>query len=238
MDNLFQNAINNSYFYPYFYKKVGAYTLYRSNQLIFFVPNRSKIREEEFDIPTNYNEYLLANLGCFIYIEYHELFGHYLRVLLSKITKINYQSPRSSISERRESGECIELLLFGSRIRFFNIKQLIFILDTNNYNLDFNKFRENFMNIQNYSPSKECQETLIKLGIDLNDYNLKESTHKAALFGFNESINYENDDIEVPLLEDCIDKFSELNESDAISIIKSCNHIESLLKLLESKKNK
>ena len=230
MDNLFQNAIDNCYFYPFFYKKVGAYTLYRNNQLIFFVPNRSKIEEESFDIPMNYYEYLLANLGSFIYIEYNELFGHYLGVLLSKITKINYQ--------RRESGECIELLLFGSRIRFFNIKQLIFILDTNNYNLDFNKFRDNFVDIKNYSPSKECKETLIKLGIDLNEYNLKESSHKAALFGFNESINYENDDIEAPLLEDCIDKFYELNELDTISIIEGCNHIESLLKSLESKKNK
>ena len=220
---------------PFLYKKVGAYTLNRNNQLIFFVPNRSKIDEESLDLSENYYKYLISNLGCFIYIEYNELFGHYLRTFLSKITEMDYKSPRSSITNRNESGECIELLLFGGRIKFFTIKQLIFILDVNNYNQNFNEFRKNFVNIKNYSPSKECQELLLEIGINCSEINLNDDTPLTALFGFNESINYENDEnVELPFLEDCTDNFYEFNNLDTSYISKCC---ESFNKLLELKKN-
>ena len=235
MDYLFENAINNCNFYPFFYKEVGAYTLNRNNQLIFFVPNRSKIDEESLDLLVNYYKYLISNLGCFIYIEYQELFGHYLRALLSKITEMDYKSPRASISNRNESGECVELLLFGGRIKFFTIKQLIFIFDVNNYNKNFNQFRKDFMNIKHYSPSKECQELLLEIGINFNGINLNDDTPITALFGFNESINYENDEnIELPFLEDCTDNIYELNNLDT-SYISKC--FESFNNLLNLKKN-
>ena len=236
MDILFENAINNCYFYPFFYKKVGAYTLNRNNQLIFFIPNRSKIGEDLLDLPQNYYQYLISNLGTFIYIEYQELFDHYLRALLSKITEMDYKSPRSSISNRNESGECIELLLFGNRIKFFNIKQMIYILDINNYNQNFNKFRENFMNIKNYFPSKECKELLLEIDINLNEININDDSSLAGLFGFNESIYYENEEnIELPFLEDCTDNIYELNNLDNTYISKHCESLKRLFDLRKSK---
>ena len=231
MDNLFENTIDNCKFYPFFYEKVGAYTLGRNNQLVFFVPNRSKIDEESLDLPENYYKYLLSNLSCFIYIEYHELFGHHLRTLLSKITNMDYRSPRSSISNKNESGECIELLLFGSRIRFFSLKQSIFILDVNNYNQDFKEFREKFINIKNYSPSKQCQELFNEIGINISTINLSDDTPITSLFGFHEPIYLENDEnTELPFLEDCTDNLYELNNIDVTYICKSLNNLLNLKK--------
>ena len=235
MDTFFENAINNCYFYPFFYQKVGAYTFKRNNQIIFFVPNRSKISEKLLDVTNNYYKYLISNLGCFIYIEYHELFGYYLRELLSKITDMEYQSPSSKISNKNESGEYIELLLFGSRVRFFTLKQLVFILDINNYNQNYTQFRENYINIRNYSPSKECEALLGEIGIKLSNIILcDEENVTAALFGVNESINYENDEkIEVPFLEECIDNIYELNNLDTNYISDYCKAFKRLLKLKE-----
>ena len=51
---------------------------------------------------------IIGNLGVFIYIEFNKILGDYLRTILSKITKINYISQRSPISEKSELGEYIE----------------------------------------------------------------------------------------------------------------------------------
>ena len=78
---------------------------------------------------------IIGNLGVFIYIEFNEILGDYLRTILSKITTINYISQRSPISEKKSS-EYIEFLLFKQRISNFNLIQFIYILDVNNYNED------------------------------------------------------------------------------------------------------
>ena len=90
---------------------------------------------------------IIGNLGVFIYIEFNEILGDYLRTILSKITKINYISQRSPINEKSELGECIEFLLFEQRISNFSLIQLIYILDVNNYNENFRTFRINFQKI-------------------------------------------------------------------------------------------
>ena len=51
---------------------------------------------------------IIGNLGVFIYFEFNKILGDYLRTILSKITKINYISQRSRISEKSELGEYIE----------------------------------------------------------------------------------------------------------------------------------
>ena len=86
---------------------------------------------------------IIGNLGVFIYIEFNKILGDYLRTILSKITKINYISQRSPISEKKSS-EYIEFLLFKQRISNFSLIQLIYILDVNNYNVNFRTFRKNF----------------------------------------------------------------------------------------------
>ena len=64
---------------------------------------------------------IIGNLGVFIYIEFNEILGDYLRTILSKITTINYISQSSPINEKSESSECIEFLLFKQRISNFSL---------------------------------------------------------------------------------------------------------------------
>ena len=87
---------------------------------------------------------IIGNLGVFIFIEFNEILGNYLRTILFKITKINYISQRSHINEKSVLGECIEFLLFKQRISNFSLIQLIYLLNVNNYNVNFRTFRKNF----------------------------------------------------------------------------------------------
>lgn len=237
MEHLFDDAIDNCYFYPFFYRNVGAYTLNRNSQILFFVPNRSNINEDSLELSSNFSKYLISNLGSFIYIELHELLGHYIRGFLSKITEMDYKSPRSNISKRNESGECIEILLFGGRIKYFTLKQLIFILDIKNYELEFNQFRKKFINIQNYIPSKECKKLLSELDINFNYISLDDNQPTAALFGFNQSISVceSNDIIDVPFLDDCTENIYEINNIDNTKYLNPLNNISKLIKIINDK---
>ena len=104
-------------------------------------------------------------------------------------------------------------------------------MDINNYYQNFNQFKENFINIENYSSSKECKELLLEIGINISGINLNDDTPITALFGFNESINYENDEnIEQPFLEDYTDNIYELNNIDTSYFKNRCESIKNLLK--------
>ena len=238
MNNLFDDAINNCYYYPYFYDNVAAYTLNRNNQLVFFLNNHSKIKENNLNNPNAFSKYLLSNLGCFIYTEFQELLGHYLRSALSKITKMNYESPRSSISNRNKSEECIEILLFGGRVKFFTIKQLVFILDVKNYELNFGQFRHNFMNLKNYYPSEICRQMLSEININLNNIDLNEKEPNTALFGFKKQISVyddndndnDNENIEFPFMDHCTQNIYRLNDLNNYIDIDTINHIDNLIK--------
>ena len=131
---------------------------------------------------------IIGNLGVFIYIEFNEILGDYLRTILSKITKINYISQRSPISENKSS-ECIEFLLFKQRISNFSLIQLIYILDVNNYNINFRTFRKNFQNISNYIPSNICKDILLEINIKLILSNIKKEQFFACLFNKNNISN-------------------------------------------------
>ena len=87
---------------------------------------------------------IIGNLGVFIYFEFNEILGDYLRTILSKITTINYISQRSPISSKKWIRWIYWILLFKQRISNFSLIQLIYILDVNNYNVNFRTFRKNF----------------------------------------------------------------------------------------------
>ena len=109
--NLFQNALKKCYFFPFRGKK-GAISLRKSGTLLFFIPNKTNIDEINLDVDLDRKIYLIGNLGVFIYIEFHEVLGHFLRVILSYILDYNFLSPRGPETGRNESGECIEYILF------------------------------------------------------------------------------------------------------------------------------
>jgi hypothetical protein len=116
---------------------------------------------------------IIGNLDVFIYIEFNEILGDYLRTILSKITTINYISQRTCISEKSELGECIEFLLFKQRISNFSLIQLIYLLNVNNYNVNFRTFRKKFQNISNYIPTNIYKDILLEINIKLTLSNIK-----------------------------------------------------------------
>jgi len=201
IENLFKDSIKNAYFFPFSFR-IGAKTLKRSNKILFFIPNRSsEFKENLISNLDKRKYYIIGNLGVFFYIEFHEVLGQYLRVVLSKLTTINYLSPSSSIIEQ---DEYIESLLFGKRISDFTFIQLLYILDTENYKADYKAFRNNFLNISNYFPSETCKEMLRENNINLNSLDLQKKK-KIISNLFNENNLMNNSIAELPLLNDCVE---------------------------------
>ena len=201
IENLFKDSIKNAYFFPFSFR-IGAKTLKRSNKILFFIPNRSsEFKENLISNLDKRKYYIIGNLGVFFYIEFHEVLGQYLRVVLSKLTTINYLSSSSPISEK---DEYIESLLFGKRISNFTFIQLLYILDTENYKADYKAFRNNFLNISNYFPSETCKEMLRENNINLNSLDLQKKK-KIISNLFNENNLMNNSIAELPLLNDCVE---------------------------------
>ena len=206
IENLFIDALNTCYFFP-FYGKKGAITLNESGTILFFIPNRAKLDDEILEITTKKDCYIITNLGIFVYLEFHEILGHLLRVILSKLIDYHYISPRSIISNTDEVGECIELLLFGKRIEKFTIKQALYILDINNYNKNYNDFRKDFQNLNSaeYLPSKDMENMLSNINVNIHIIDTKSNEYIGYLF----SEKYINmDDIaDFPVLHNCCEKY-------------------------------
>ena len=204
-ESLFKNAINSALYFP-FYGKIASKTLKKSNKILFFISNRSSISESSLYIDGNLLFYLVNNLGIFIYIVFHEVLGHYLSSLLTKITEIDYKSPRNPVSNIRECDECIELLLFGQRFDKFSFKQLLFIMDINNYDQDFKDFKSQFQEItrgkRNYSPSNKLKDMLLEIDLDLN---LIKNDKKSLANMYSEHNILENSFSKPIYLENCCD---------------------------------
>ena len=94
---------------------------------------------------------IIGNLGVFIFIEFNEILGNYLRTILFKIAKINYISQRSPISSKKWIRWIYWILLFKQRISNFSLIKLIYILDANNYNVDLELLEKIFKIFQLYS---------------------------------------------------------------------------------------
>ena len=211
---LFQNALNNCYFFP-FKGKVGATTLNSSGTILFFIPNKTKIKEKNLQTKLQINFYLIGNLAVFIYIELHEILGHFLRIILSKITEFNFISPRYPNSDSREAGKCIEYLLFGKRISSFSVQELLFLLDVKNYDKKLKEFNKEFNNINSkpLPPSDELKKMLKEININLE------------IISINDENNYILDDIniEVPNLINCVEYYEFSPDENLINLIKDCN---------------
>ena len=98
---LFKNAFDTCYFFPFQGNK-GAITLNNSGNIIFFIPNKTKINEDNLYMKTEKILYAIGNLSYFIYIEIREILEHHLRIILSKILEYNYISPIDPYSDKKE----------------------------------------------------------------------------------------------------------------------------------------
>jgi len=203
--NLFKNALDTCYFFPFQGNK-GAITLNNSGNIIFFIPNKTKINEDNLYMKTGEILYAIGNLSYFIYIEIREILEHHLRIILSKILEYNYIFPIDPYSDKKERGKSLELLLFGKRILSFNICQIFYLLDVNNYDKSYKEFREKFLNIQSetLNPSEEFLKMLKEINLNFDPALINKNGEILTIF-YENSV-FEDFTIPVPMLDNCIDK--------------------------------
>ena len=143
-----------------FYKKINYY---KQHLQVLALTQESNLEIDYLFFPDD-NEnigidaitfsYVVENLGFFTYSFYHESLGHLLLRFLNILTKMNYYSPRNANNEA-ESGQFIESLLFNQRKSEYNIYELLYIIDIDNYNDDYKNFRKKFQSAEhNYKQSQ------------------------------------------------------------------------------------
>ena len=89
--------------------------------------------------------------------------------------------------------------MFEKRISNFTFIQLLYILDVENYKVDYKTFKNNFLNISNYYyPSETCKEMLRENNINLNAFDLKNKNMIISNL-FNENNLMNNFIAELPL---------------------------------------
>ena len=103
----------------------------------------------------------LISFAFLLNINEHEILGHYnigYQTYNCSKKKEIYYSPKvdktlsTDYAKNRgdkESGENIEIKLYGRVIKSFTIKEALFVLNLNNYFCDYNTFRKNFMKCNN-----------------------------------------------------------------------------------------
>ena len=94
----------------------------------------------------------ILKIGCNIIYIIHEGGGHFIYSYFTIISNNYYEfgSPKIQINKKwikNESGEQVELLLFGRVTSIVKLKEILFILNTKNYEIynNFDEFRNNFI---------------------------------------------------------------------------------------------
>ena len=94
----------------------------------------------------------ILKIGCNIIYIIHEGGGHFIYSYFTIISNNYYEfgSPKIQINKKwikNESGEQVELLLFGRVTGIVKLKEILFILNTKNYEIynNFDEFRNNFI---------------------------------------------------------------------------------------------
>ena len=101
---------------------------------------------------------------------------HYFSI----ITKRNF-----NLDKERESERFIENLLYGKRVKILNFLQLLFILDIDNYILDYESFKSKFNKLENMKLSinfKKMIKEHFSFELNENDFKIEKA---AKLFGAN-----------------------------------------------------
>ena len=94
----------------------------------------------------------ILKIGCNIIYIIHEGGGHFIYSYFTIISNNYYEfgSPKIQINKKwikNESGEQVELLLFGRVTSIVKLKEILFILNSKNYEIynNFDEFRNNFI---------------------------------------------------------------------------------------------
>lgn len=140
---------------------------------------------------TNHSVALLIFYGFHIIINIHEIGGHlnikyqYYFTLdesfhspkIKEESKILYSS--YAINREKESGESIEIKLFGEVKCTLTIREALFVLNKNNYKLAYENFKEEFQNCNKKTIDELCvplKDLLPNLGINQDELNADDNT--------------------------------------------------------------
>ena len=122
---------------------------------------------------------LLIFYGFHIIINLHEIGGHfydrfqYLYSLNDVFASPKIENGKASYYYK-ESGEKIEISLFGKTIQSLSANEALYLLNINNYNQSVNKFKENFENCNKTKIGELIDTSLAKLllKLDINPQDL------------------------------------------------------------------
>jgi hypothetical protein len=154
--------INSIIFVPYELYESHGCTFKR--ELIIFIGGLF----EQFSKPIHY----LSKSCSFIILGFHEGCGHWASSFYSILyqdkslfnsmdfseeimdeMKLKGKNKNGSddidISSAKDGGDVLELLLFGRKMDNFSIKEILFLLSRNSYDVDYKTFKKNFEEISN-----------------------------------------------------------------------------------------
>ena len=179
IDSFISNIIDNIKFFIY-------------NTTFFGNTNKESNTVYEYGIYNleieNHSVALLIFYGFHIIINIHEIGGH-LNIRYQYYFSLDetFHSPEITSNEKdfyskyaqgkgEESGETIEIRLFGEVKYSLTIKEALFVLNKNNYELSSKDFKNNFQkcnekSIDELLNNSSLIELLLNLGINVNDLN-------------------------------------------------------------------
>ena len=154
-DNVIKEILSNIIFVPYELSHA-----YGATSKVFF-----KIFINGLSPKTIFPETILNSSSSFQIINIHEICGHWICCYISSKLKnsslynsvcyknyevVEYKGKIKEFGlENSDGGEIIEKILFSRVMDYTTIKEMLFILSKNSYNVDFKEFKNKFNNIQN-----------------------------------------------------------------------------------------
>ena len=194
-DSLIDDIINNIRFF-----------IYKTNYFGVTYDHSLKTYEYGIYINNDNNENksirLLIYYGFLIVCNIHEIGGHYyVRFLFFSTLDEKYHSPVIKDKDKyndegifigNESGETIEIKLFGKVVDVLTIKEALFILNINNYSQDVKSFKEKFIDCNNREYDELIPESM-KIFLNLLGINEKEIIKAKD----NKNFKFPNQNIEI-----------------------------------------
>ena len=195
VDNIISEIIDNIKFYIYSTKFFGN-TNEMTNTIYEYGNYNIEIKNKSIS--------LLIFYGFHIIINIHEIGGHlniryqyfiflkdeYCSPKIDKNSKDNHYSNFAQDREK-ESGETIEIGLFGKVKSELTIKEALFILNKDNYALNSKEFKERFLACNSESLDNLINENLrtFLLKLEINPEDLDENDNTIYIYPINRKTN-------------------------------------------------
>ena len=167
---------DNINFLPIFSKAFLALTD-KMNLKVYF--SCLKMNNDNFLIDEEVEKFI--NIAIFVLYFLHEIVGHYFRFYLRYLTtdeigkKYSFDF-KDEENNPDEAGFYLEEKLFGEIIDKINLNESLFILDTKNYDCDFDQFKENFKSVRYNNKNIEINNLSDYLKDFYNTFNFEEES--------------------------------------------------------------